>query len=202
MRLPLLATAIVAAAVVAMVGLGIWQLNRAEWKKGLVARYETAAKLPPVAWPSVPPADDALLFRRASGFCNEVTGWRSVAGRNSEDQPGWTHIASCRTGGLEGPGMQVEIGWSKSSDAPKSWRGGEVSGTIISDREHKIRLVADRPAPGLKQSAIPSPRDLPDNHFLYALQWFFFAAAAAVIYVIALRQRQGRNRPDAPDSAG
>ena len=198
MRLPFLPTAIVAAAVAAMVGLGIWQLNRAEWKKELIARYETAAKLPPVAWPSIPPADDALLFRRASGFCTEVAGWRAIAGRNTDDEPGWAHIASCRTGGLEGPGMQVDIGWSKSSDPPRSWRGGEVSGLIVSDREHKIRLVADRAAPGLKQSAPPSPRSLPDNHLIYAVQWFFFALAAAVIYLLALRQRQRRKGDDAP----
>jgi cytochrome oxidase assembly protein ShyY1 len=198
MRLPFIPTALVAAAVAAMVGLGIWQLNRAEWKKELIAQYEAAEKLPPVAWPSVPPADDSLLFRRASGFCTEVTGWRAAAGRNADDQPGWSHIASCRTGGMEGPGMQVEIGWSKSSDPPKEWRGGEVSGIIVPDRDHRIRLVALRPAPGLKQNALPSPKSLPDNHLIYAVQWFFFAAAAALIYVLALRQRQRQKPGDPP----
>ena len=193
MRLPFLPTAVVAAAVATMIGLGIWQLNRAEWKKELIARYEAAAKLPPIAWPRVPPSDDALLYRRATGFCLEVAGWRAAAGRNAAGQSGWSHIASCRTGGLEGPGMQVDMGWSNSSAAPAGWRGGPVSGIIVSDREHKIRLVSDRPAPGLEPSAKPSPQAMPNNHLMYAGQWFFFAITAAIIYFLTLRRRQKRH---------
>jgi len=29
----------------------------------------------------------------------------------------------------------------------------------------------------------------PNNHLSYAIQWFFFAATALVIYVLALRKR-------------
>jgi cytochrome oxidase assembly protein ShyY1 len=55
---------------------------------------------------------------------------------------------------------------------------------------HQIRLVSAEAAPGLVPSARPSPEATPNNHLLYAIQWFFFAAAAAVIYVLALRKRQ------------
>jgi surfeit locus 1 family protein len=188
MRLPFLPTALVAAAVAAMVGLGIWQLQRAEWKKGLIAQYEANSRLPPIAWPALPPADDKLLYRRAAGFCLQPVEWRAVAGRNLKDEPGWSHIAACRTG-AEGPGMQVDIGWSRSSDPPR-WPGGEVSGLIAPDRKHRIRLVADRAAPGLEPSRPPSPASMPDNHLLYAFQWFFFAGAALVIYALALRKRE------------
>ncbi|HEY5723247.1 MAG TPA: SURF1 family cytochrome oxidase biogenesis protein [Allosphingosinicella sp.] len=188
MKLPFIPTAIVAAAVATMIGLGIWQLQRAEWKKGMIAQYQANASLPPVAWPAVPPADESLLYRRASGFCLEPTAWRAVAGRNRKDEPGWAHIAACRTG-AEGPGMQVDVGWSKSSDNP-AWRGGAVSGLIVPDRKHMIRLVADEAAPGLEPSKRPSPADTPNNHMMYALQWFFFALAAAAIYVLALWSRQ------------
>ena len=195
MKLPFIPTAIVAAAVATMIGLGIWQLQRAEWKKGLIAQYEANAKLPPVAWPAVPPGDDRLLYRRATGFCLEPASWRAVAGRNRKDEPGWAHVAACRTG-AEGPGMQVDMGWSKASANP-AWPGGAVSGLIVPDRKHVMRLVADRAAPGLEPSKLPAPADLPNNHMLYALQWFFFALAAAVIYVLALRRRQ-RAPGDAP----
>lgn len=191
MRLPIIPTAIVAAAVAAMVWLGIWQLHRASWKKTLIARYETNARLPPVAWPSVPPADGRLLYRRASGFCVQPVGWRAVAGRNLQDQTGWSHIASCRTGGLEGPGMEVDVGWSTSPNPPQ-WRGGAVSGLIVPDRKHLIRLVAANAAPGLVASAPPAPADMPNNHLAYAVQWFAFAATALVIYLIALRRRTRR----------
>jgi surfeit locus 1 family protein len=42
---------------------------------------------------------------------------------------------------------------------------------------------------GLQAVALPSPEDIPNNHLLYAIQWFFFAAAAGIIYALALRRR-------------
>jgi cytochrome oxidase assembly protein ShyY1 len=193
---PLLPTLFVAAAVATMIALGVWQLQRSEWKKGLIAQYGAASRLPPIAWPAVPPTDlDTLLYRRASGFCVEVVGWRAIAGRSAgRDESGWSHIAACRTGGLEGPGMQVDMGWSPSSAPPATWKGGEVAGVIGPDRINRIRLVSALAAPGLQPSAPPSPAAAPNNHLLYAIQWFFFALAAAVIYVLALKRR-GKSTP-------
>jgi len=190
MRLPLLPTLIVAAAVAAMVALGVWQLRRADWKDAMIARYAAAEQLPEIAWPTIPPADDDLLFRRASGFCLSVADWRTVAGRNAAGESGWSHIAACRTGGAEGPGMQVDMGWSKSSDPPRGWKGGAVRGVISPDKDYRIRLVSEEAAPGLMPSAPPSPADMPNNHLFYAIQWFLFALAALVIYLLALRKRQ------------
>jgi cytochrome oxidase assembly protein ShyY1 len=189
MRVPIVPTIVVAAAAAAMVWLGIWQLHRATWKTGLIARYETNAKLPPVAWPAVPPQDDHLLYRHAAGFCLQPVAWREIAGRNLKDEPGWSHIASCRTGGAEGPGMEVDAGWSTSPQSPQ-WRGGPVSGLIVPDRKHRIRLVAVTAAPGLVPSKPPSPEDMPNNHLFYAFQWFAFALAALIIYLLALRKRR------------
>ncbi len=190
MRFPFVPTLLVGAAIAAMIGLGIWQLGRMDEKEALITRFHQASRLPPVAWPNMPPPDESLLYRRAQGFCLEVVGWRAAAGRNASGDTGWSHIASCRTGGAEGPGMQVDMGSSSSSAPPAGWKGGPVSGVIGPDRDHKIRLVSDRAAPGLQPSAPPSPEATPNNHLLYALQWFFFASAAAVIYVLALRRRQ------------
>ena len=189
MRWPLIPTILVVAAVATMIGLGIWQLQRKGEKEALIARFQAARSLPPIAWPAVPPGDDSLLYRRAEGYCVTVTGWRAAAGRSAAGESGWSHIASCSTGGLEGPGMQADMGWSTDSKPPV-WRGGAVEGVITPDRDHRIRLVATRPAPGLQASEPPSPEAVPNNHLLYAIQWFFFAAAAAVVYVLALRRRQ------------
>ena len=52
-----------------------------------------------------------------------------------------------------------------------------------------MRLVAAPPQAGLAQLALPDPRDLPNNHLSYAVQWFLFAATALVIYVLALRKK-------------
>jgi cytochrome oxidase assembly protein ShyY1 len=188
MKFPWLATALVGVAVAVMIGLGVWQLQRAEWKRGLLELYAEAPRLPEVAWPVVPVKPEALYFRRATGFCMQVVGWRAVAGRNRRDQPGWSHIAACRTG-AEGPGMQVDIGWSKGSGAP-AWRGGEVRGIIAPDSKHALRLVASEAAPGLEPSAPPTRDSISNNHMMYAVQWFLFALIAAIIYVLALRKRR------------
>lgn len=197
MRFPLIPTLLVGAAVAAMIGLGIWQLDRRGEKEALIAQYRAASTLPPIAFPVSPKRDKSLYFRRAIGFCVQPLGWRSIAGRNLKDETGWSHIVSCRTGGLEGPGMQVDMGWSTSSTPPAGWKGGEVSGVIAPDRQHQIRLVSAQAAPGLVPSAPPSPGDTPNNHLLYAIQWFIFAAAAALIYVLAVSKRQ-REAPRQP----
>lgn len=197
-RLPLLPTLIVAAAVATMVGLGIWQLQRKAEKEALLARYEAQSRLPPIAWPRLISKPEDHYFRPATGFCLEVTGWRATAGRNAEGESGWSYIASCRTG-AEGPGVQVDMGWANQPAAQPSWSGGPVSGVIVPDREHRLRLIAADPAPGLQPSAPPTRASIPNNHLLYALQWFFFAAAAAIIYALVLRRRwQAEIAPGGP----
>ncbi len=197
MRLPIVSTIVVAAAAAIMVWLGIWQIHRYHYKNGLITRYERNSQLPAVAWPAVPPSDDSLLYRHATGFCLQPASWREMVGRNYKDEPGWSHIASCRVG-AEGPGMNVDVGWSTSPNPPQ-WRGGPVTGLIVPDRLHRIRLLATNPAPGLVATKPPSPADMPNNSLFYAIQWFCFAAAALIIYPLALRRRQrdkvAPNRP-------
>ncbi len=187
-KLPLVPTVLVGLAVAVMIGLGIWQLERREQKLALLESYEAAAGLPPIGWPSLPPKEPLPLFRSATGNCLQVTGFRTAAGQNLNGEPGFLVIADCRTG-AEGPGMAVELGWSKDPNAGKAWRGGLVSGTIAPDSRSLMRLVAASPGPGLVASAPPSPDTIPNNHFSYAIQWFLFAGIAALIYALALRQR-------------
>ena len=188
-RLPIVPTIIVAAAVAAMIGLGIWQIQRAHWKEGLIARYARAETLPPIVWPTAPLADDALpLYRHATGVCLRPVGHRAVAGENRAGEPGYVQIVDCATG-AEGPGMAVELGWSKNPNAKVNWPGGLVSGVIAPDRRSRIRLVAGSAPPGLEPSAAPSLSAIPNNHRFYAVQWFAFAAIALVIYALAVRKR-------------
>jgi len=92
--------------------------------------------------------------------------------------------------------------------AAPAWSGGEVSGTLSWAPQHGSligrlwggearrdpMIVADRPAPGLEASVPPSAADIPNNHLSYAVQWFLFAATAAVIYLLALRRRMIADR--------
>ncbi|HWJ58650.1 MAG TPA: SURF1 family cytochrome oxidase biogenesis protein [Sphingomicrobium sp.] len=188
-RVPIIATAVVGAAIAVMIGLGVWQLQRAQWKQALLTNYAKADSLPPIAWPNIAPKDAQLpLFRHATGVCLRIAAKRAQAGENMGGDAGYVHIADCVTG-AEGPGMSVELGWSKNPNAPFHWSGGPVSGVIAPDRQARMRLVAASAPPGLEQSKPPSLSAIPNNHRFYAFQWFFFAAAAAVIYALAVRKR-------------
>lgn len=187
-KLPLVPTMLVALAIAIMIGLGIWQLQRRGEKEELLGTYRAAVGKPPIGWPAMPPKEPLPLFRHATGNCLEVMSFRTAAGQNLRGEPGFLVIADCRTG-VEGPGLSVELGWSKDPNAGKDYRGGLVSGVIAPDSISRMRLVAASPGPGLVPSAPPSPDIIPNNHLSYAVQWFLFAGIAALIYFLALRQR-------------
>jgi surfeit locus 1 family protein len=82
------------------------------------------------------------------------------------------------------------------------WSGGAVSGyishapdgrsligSLFDHSPQRLLLVADAPPLGLAANGKPDLSSVPNNHLSYAVQWFFFAAIAAVIYVLALRRR-------------
>ncbi len=201
MKLPVIATVIVALSVSAMIALGVWQLQRAGEKEALMTRLAANASLPLRAFPVLAPVPDDALFRKASVMCIRVTGWRTEGGG-----AGYRHIAECATSGAEGPGALVDMGVSADPAFKPVWAGGLVNGTITTEpdrssligrlftRETPLRpmLVADTPAPGLKASATPTAASLPNNHRGYAVQWFLFALVAAVVFAVAVR---GRKKP-------
>jgi cytochrome oxidase assembly protein ShyY1 len=200
-RLPVIPTIIVAAAVAVMIGLGVWQLQRAGWKERLLARYARAETLPPIAWPTAPlKADERPLFRHATGVCLRPIGRRAVAGENRAGESGYAHIIDCATG-AEGPGMSVEVGWSRNPNAPVNWAGGLVSGIIVPDRRSGMRLVAASAPPGLMASKPPQASSAspvtPAGHRGYAATWFSLAAIAIVIYGLVSRKRL-REEPGKP----
>jgi len=205
-RIPVIATALVGLAIAAMIALGFWQLRRLDQKEALLARYAANRTLPPIAFPRIP-TDESLLFRRASAFCLQPVNWIVEGGRNGRGGMGWRQIAQCRTG-VEGPGLTVQIGVAHAVDAKPTWRGGVVNGYITYAPDHEplimslfshtpktLMLVADTPAPGLDANPEADLSAVPNNHLAYAVQWFLFAAVAAVIYAIALRRRMRAPQP-------
>jgi surfeit locus 1 family protein len=192
-RPPVIASVLVAAAVAVMISLGAWQLKRANWKERLLATYEQAEKLPPITWPTTPLRDDQLpLFRHATGVCLWPVGKRAMAGENAAGETGYVQIVDCATGAA-GPGISVEVGWSKNPNAKVNWAGGLVSGIIVPDRYSKMRLVAATAPPGLEPSKAPDVSSVspvtPAGHRGYAATWFSLAAVALIIYGLALRKR-------------
>jgi surfeit locus 1 family protein len=198
-RLPLIPTLIVAAAVALLVRLGVWQLNQAERKQALLARYAAAEKMPPVTWPTVPLRDGQLpLFRHATGVCLRVVGQTVHGGENQSGEPGYVHILDCATG-AEGPGMSVEVGWAKNPNVHVQWPGGLVSGIIVPDRRTRMRLVAASAPAGLEPSKTPDVSTVspitPPIHRGYAATWFALALIALIIYGLAVRKRLTDTKP-------
>jgi surfeit locus 1 family protein len=113
---------------------------------------------------------------------------RVTAATAADGAKGVAQIARCAIDG--GGEAEVALGWSQPT-AQVRWAGGPVSGVIGS---RGVLQAAQQP-PGLKPLAPPDPNDLPNNHLMYAGQWFFFALTALVIYVLALRKRW--RRPEA-----
>ena len=210
MRFPLIPTLLVAAAVATMIALGFWQLRRADEKEALQRQYERNRALPAMALPPGAVADEALLYRRATAYCLEVTSWRTTGGKAGSGRGGTRFLAECRTG-TEGPGFVADMGVSPDPKAKPAWKGGEVAGRVTAEPRSgglferltgkspppRPMIVSERPAPGLEASAPPAA-EAPNHSLAYAFQWFFFALAAAAIYLLALRRRKGAAPPPAP----
>lgn len=197
-RVPVLATIVVLVAVALLIRLGVWQLHQAKRKEALFARYAAAQNLPPITWPTVPLKSDQLpLFRHATGMCLRPVARHPIGGENRAGEPGYVQVVDCATG-AEGPGMSVELGWSKDPNAKINWPGGLVSGIIVPDRRTAMRLVAATSPPGLEPSRPPDVGSVspitPAIHRGYAATWFGLAAAALIIYGLALAKRMKRER--------
>ncbi len=202
-RVPLLPTILMLFACGAMVKLGLWQLQRHAEKRAQIALFQTNQAISAEAmFPTMGPVPDASLFRQSRATCLEPVNWRAMAGRSLSGQSGFRQIAACKTG-AEGPGFLADMGVSPDPRFKPDWRGGEVAGMIALDPETPSllsrmfktsapplpMLVSAAALPGLKPSAHPSVEDVPNNHLAYAVQWFLFAAIAALIYLLALRKR-------------
>src|SRR6478609_7642342 len=119
MRLPIIPTIVVAAAVAVMIGLGIWQIERAGEKERLLADYTRAGTLPAldldplIANGSV--ANVPLAFRRALVTCHSGSAVPQVrAGQSVGGDTGYSYYLPCRPGAAGFAGhLLVNAGWSQ-----------------------------------------------------------------------------------------
>lgn len=186
-RIPIFSTLVVLGAVAVMIALGLWQLERRDWKEALIKRQAAAVLLSSEAsWPAAAKDVDATMFRRATLNCLSAGPSAPMAGHNAEGETGWAQVVECAL--ADGGQAPVVLGWSRDPQ-PRSWAGGEVRGIIAPGVNNAPRLVADPPLAGLAANARPDPATIPNNHFSYAMQWFFFAGVALMIYALAVRKR-------------
>ena len=195
-RVPIVATTVVVLAVAAMIGLGLWQLlDRRPQKIAYLQQLAANPERPVIAFPDAP--DDRLLFRRATGFCHPPVAIRK-AGAGAQ---GFRAIVTCAHETGE-QAMTVQLGTSRDPKAVVDWPGGPVSGFIshapdsrpliaglFDHRPRQLMLTLDHSVAGLSANGEPDISSVPNNHLAYAVQWFFFATVATVVYVLALKRR-------------
>ena len=201
-RVPIVGQALVALAIATMLALGWWQLfDRLPQKEAFLADLAANPARPPIAFPAVP--DDRLLFRRAHADCRPPVAQR-ITGAGAS---GFRIIATC-AGNHGVPGPIVQLGTTRDPMARVAWGGGAVSGfishapqgrpliaSLFDPRPQPLMLVADQAPAGLAANGRPDLDQVPNNHLAYAVQWFLFAAIAAIIDLLWLSRRwRGRAR--------
>ncbi|MVZ98276.1 SURF1 family protein [Sphingorhabdus sp. IMCC26285] len=205
MKWPLIPTILVSLAVATMVGLGIWQLQRKGMNEILLRQVSANISKPAIAYPQLGPVDASSLHRKSLVTCLRVVRWVEDSGSDNMGNTGTRYLAECATG-AEGPGALIVAGISNRPNEKVDWNGGLVEGVITTepDRQSMIAklfgskvilrpmLVSKTGLGGLRTPEPPSLSKIRSkiaNNGSYAVQWFLFAAAAAIIYGLALRKK-------------
>lgn len=198
-------TIFVALAVATMIGLGFWQLERKNHNALLLEQVMSNSSKPAISYPALGPVGLDALHRKSAITCLRVSKWREDSGSDNTGKTGTRYLAECVTG-AEGSGALIVAGISDRPNQKIEWNGGQVQGIITTepDRQSMIAklvgkqitlrpmLVSQTGLGGLRTAEPPSLdkiRSKISNNGFYAIQWFLFAFAAAVIYILALRKR-------------
>lgn len=192
-RLPLIPTLFVLIAVPTMIGLGFWQLDRAAWKEGLLARLELNAGAPAIDAPAALSARrDDLSFRRVRVTCDAIAALGPTAARSVDGLAGYRQLARCMP--ARGDALLVSLGVARDPTARVSVApGATFTGRLVPRAGNPpFLLVSETPVGALAAEAPPGVDTISNNHRGYAVQWFLFALMLSVIYGAYLRSRQTR----------
>ena len=195
-RLPPGPTLFTLVAVVLMVGLGIWQLQRRVWKEALIAAAEAAPEQPPMTLAALKSAlqqGAPVQYRQVRVPCRlgTVKPVDLRPGASLDGNPGYLVLVPCA------PDIVVAAGWTMRPDALAApiTVDADFTGMII-ERPYgpqpgkpRVLVIPDSAVPPLQPGRQPRPADLPNNHLGYAFQWFGFALTLSIIYAIWLRRR-------------
>ena len=203
-----------------LVGLGVWQLQRLEWKQDLIARLEERLAAEPVALPDAPdPQRDAFLRVGVEGRLGEDAAYVLTSQRRVG--AGYRVIAPLET--AEGRRLLVDLGFVPDQMRPDAPLGREArvvgalywpdevdSFTPAPDREADLWFARDLEgmaealgtepllvvADGHDLGQWPMPLRLGANvrndHLGYAITWLSLALIWAVMSVLLMRG--GRSR--------
>jgi surfeit locus 1 family protein len=115
-------------ALVVLLGLGTWQIERLIWKEGLIADRQAAVSAPPVALPSSRDAAQALEYHRVAVTGHFLNDRELYLGATSEDgHPGYQVITPLML--ADGRALLVERGFvPQERRDPSSRPEGELEG--------------------------------------------------------------------------
>lgn len=196
-----------------LVSLAVWQVQRLEWKSGILATIEARLAAPPVDVPGAPDPDaDRYLNVRADGVF--VGAALHVLTSARFEGPGFRVIQGFETGGRR---LLVDRGFVTEAEKDAVFASGPVAvvGTLLwpeeadsftpePNLERNIWFARDVPAMAAALEAEPvlivaraptgepSPRPLaigvniPNNHLQYAITWSLLALCwlAMTVYLL------------------
>jgi surfeit locus 1 family protein len=203
-----------------LVGLGIWQMQRLEWKEAIIAGAEAMIAAEPIP---LPPEPDPETDRyRAVTLNGSFTGAEAhVLTSTREDGPGFLVIAAYETTGgrriLVDRGFVVEtekatprparaqavtgnLNWpddvtssTPGHDADREiWYGRDVAGIAALLNTEPVLVIA-RSDTGDGVTARPvTTAGFRNDHWQYAVTWFSLAAVWAGMTVLLLWRIRGR----------
>lgn len=216
-RFPIGLTIATAIAFAILCGLGGWQLQRRDWKEGVLARLEalkTAPALPLVQVLTATARPEDLAWTRVSVDCGDVGGepLPLVYGVRDGDVV-WRAQAPCAV--LAGPYNMILVDrgvvpglTGQVAPAPRAFEAPRRVVGVLSpieqlggDRAKVLERYADRkpaplvlmveqetPAPAGLTPA-PLPAEISNRHLEYALTWFGLAVTLLFIYAAMLWRR-------------
>lgn len=213
LMVPAFATAIMLAILIA---LGVWQLQRLQWKLGLLAEIGRAEASPPVQLP-----DHPLQFTKVTVSGHFRDDLHALYGADVRDVPGGTAMGAQLIVPLERPGKDpilVDRGWVRDGQLGQPGGDATMVGYIRTpDAAGPFSLTDDlaarrfytldpakigealglpRVAPftlvalgagGAPEPATTLPRP-PNDHLNYALTWFALALSLLIVFAAYTRK--------------
>ena len=211
-----------------LAALGVWQLQRLDWKEGVLAEIEARIAAPPVALPGDPdPERDRYLPVRATGTTGAdelhvlvslrdagagfrvVTAFETEAGRrilldrgfvpNEAKDAARPPARLAVTGNLHWPEERDRFTPDNDPDA-NYWFAREVPVMAQALGTEPVLLVARATEPP-QEGIRPLPvstEGIPNSHLGYAVQWFGMAAVWLGMTALLIRRISRRGREERP----
>lgn len=154
--------------IIVLLGLGTWQLQRLEWKEGLIAAYQARRAAPPIPLPD-PIADPAALDNRPVRLRGRFLNDRELylGARSYKGQVGFHVVTPFRLD--DGRSVLVDRGWVPPDRRDPATRPqGQLAGTV--------EVTGLARVGGWRGSDMFRPANQPEqNHWL----WYDLPAMAA-----------------------